>query len=205
MEVRGRAMTQFDIRPVAATLYFLPLRARTPLKFGPETTTSVTYARVRLTVEDAQGRRAEGWGETPLSVQWVWPSSLPYAERDDALQRLCVELAEAWAGIDRTGHPMEIGHAFQQTELPRLLDQTNAQRRGREPIPWLAALVCCSAFDLALHDAYGVLHGLPVYDTYNARYMNADLGAYLQPVEGSAVSFGNVYPEDFLVRPAPRE
>ena len=44
-----------------------------------------------------------------------------------------------------------------------------------EPIPWLAALVCSSAFDLALHDAYGVLHGVPTYATYNANYMNADL------------------------------
>ena len=64
-----------DIRPVAVELYFLPIKTRVPLKFGPEVTTEVTCARVKLTVEDSPGRRADGWGETPLSVQWVWPSS----------------------------------------------------------------------------------------------------------------------------------
>ena len=68
-----------DVRPVAVELYFLPIKARMPLKFGPETTTEVTCARVKLTVEDSHGRRAAGWGETPLSVQWVWPSHLSYA------------------------------------------------------------------------------------------------------------------------------
>jgi L-alanine-DL-glutamate epimerase-like enolase superfamily enzyme len=43
------------------------------------------------------------------------------------------------------------------------------------------------------------LHGLPVYDTYTARYMNADLSRYLQPAEGSTVSFAGTYPADFLV------
>jgi hypothetical protein len=67
-----------DIRPVAAELYFLPIKSRVPLKFGPEVMTEVTYARVKMTVEGTQGRRADGWGETPLSVQWVWPSRLSY-------------------------------------------------------------------------------------------------------------------------------
>src|SRR5262245_59647382 len=66
-----------DIRVVAARLYFLPLRTRVPLKFGTETVTSVTCARACLRISDDQGRVAEGWGETPLSVQWVWPSAIP--------------------------------------------------------------------------------------------------------------------------------
>ena len=33
-----------DIRPVAVELYFLPIKARMPLKFGPEVTTEVTCA-----------------------------------------------------------------------------------------------------------------------------------------------------------------
>ncbi len=32
-----------DVRPVAVELYFLPIQARMPLKFGPETTTEVTW------------------------------------------------------------------------------------------------------------------------------------------------------------------
>ena len=62
----GRAT---DIRVTAVELYLLPVRTRIPIKFGPEVLTEVTCARVRLTVEDRSGRTAQGWGETPLSVQ----------------------------------------------------------------------------------------------------------------------------------------
>ena len=44
-----------DIRPVAVDLYFLPVQTRVPLKFGPETLTSVICARVCMTVADASG------------------------------------------------------------------------------------------------------------------------------------------------------
>ncbi len=36
-----------DVRPVAISLYFLPIKTRVPLKFGPEVTTEVTCARVQ--------------------------------------------------------------------------------------------------------------------------------------------------------------
>ena len=88
-----------DIRPAGAALYLLPVETRVPLKFGPENLTHVTCARVRLEVVDRAGRRAEGWGETPLSVQWVWPSALPYAERSAALETFTQALADAWAAF----------------------------------------------------------------------------------------------------------
>ena len=70
-------------------------------------------------------------------------------------------------------------------------------------MPWLAALVCASAFDIAVHDAYGNLHGVPVYETYNARFMNRDLGAYLTPADDADVTFDGRFPEDFFVKPVP--
>ena len=106
-----------DVRPAAASLYFLPVQTRVPLKFGPETLTHVTCARVCLTVRDSQGRTAEGWGETPLSVQWVWPGSLSYERRHETLKRFCVTLTRAWADFSVSGHPIEVGHAFQQEVL----------------------------------------------------------------------------------------
>jgi len=74
-----------DIRLVSVDLYFIPVRTRVPLKFGPETLTSVICARACVTVAGAGGKKAQGWGETPLSVQWAWPSSLGYQERCDAM------------------------------------------------------------------------------------------------------------------------
>jgi L-alanine-DL-glutamate epimerase-like enolase superfamily enzyme len=192
-----------DVRPQGATLYFLPVPMRLPLKFGTETTTHVTCARVRLRVQDPDGRTADGWGETPLSVQWVWPSALPYARRLDALQAFCIKLAGAWATFDRYGHPMEVGHAFLQERLPALLAAFHRSRGGEEPLPWLAALVCCSAFDLALHDAYGVLHGVPVYETYNAQWMSHDLHWFFyEPDEAQKPDEARTIPAD--EPPAPR-
>lgn len=197
-------MNVTGVRPISTTLYFLPVETRVPLKFGPETLTYVTCARVRLGVTGANGQTAVGWGETPLSVQWVWPSALSYAERHETLQQFCLLLAEAWAGFEISGHPLEVGHAFQEQVLPDLLARLNAERGPEaELMPWLAALVCCSAFDLALHDAYGVLHQKPVYQTYAPPYLNRDLTHFLEPAAGSAVSFAGAYPADFLVYPRP--
>ncbi len=194
-----------DIRSKQTALYFLPIRMRVPLKFGPETVTAVTCARVRMKVEDRTGRAADGWGETPLSASWVWPSSLPYETRENHLKEFCKKLAHAWSRFPTSGHPLEVGHAFQEQVLPTLLKEYNAETGLSEPMPWLAALVCCSLFDIALHDAYGVLLQKPVYETYNQDFMGADLARFLSPDEGSKVSFQGRYPSDFLVRNHPNQ
>ena len=195
-----------DIRPCAASVYFLPVVNRVPLKFGHEVVTGVTCARVSVWVQDRQGRRAVGWGETPLSASWVWPCELSFAERETQLKDFCVVLAKAWADFGEFGHPLEVGYAFQETRLPGLLDELNrTPPRQPAPMPWLAALVCCSAFDLALHDAFGQLAGLPIYDTYTPEFMNFDLARFMTPAKDSAVRFEGKYPRDFLVHPAPRQ
>lgn len=188
-----------------AALYYLPLTLRVPLKFGPETVTSVTCARVRIRVTNRSGQSAEGWGETPLSVQWVWPSRITTEERLGCLKDFCGRLLKAWSACDVRGHPIEIGHSFLTETLPNLTAEFNAARPHSEPMPWLAALVCCSAFDIALHEAYGVLYQTPIYETYHGEFMNADLGHFLAPAEGSKVSFAGKFPADFLVRPPKRQ
>ncbi len=190
-----------DIRPVSSALYFLPVHTRMPLKFGGETVTYVTCARACVTVRDAAGRTAQGWGETPLSVTWVWPSTLSYEDRHEAMKRFCEMLTTAWAQWDRCGHPMEVGQDFIDEVLPGLLDDLNRDRA--EPMPWLGALVCCSVFDQALHDAYGMLHEVDVYTTYNAQFMNRSLADYLEPA--TDVSFEGQYPIDYLNLDGPQQ
>ena len=192
-----------DISIKATTLYYLPVETRVPLKFGPETLSSVTCARVELTVADAAGRQASGWGETPLSVQWVWPSALSYAERHEALKAFTELLAKRWAEYPGSGHPMELGRDFQQEGLVPELGTFNAARGDSEPMPWLAALVCCSLFDQALHDAYGILHGIDIYRTYNADFMSRDLSDFLVDAAGSSAVFEGKYPADYLVAERP--
>jgi L-alanine-DL-glutamate epimerase-like enolase superfamily enzyme len=192
-----------DVRCVGVRLYFLPVKNRIPLKFGPEITTEGTVARVCMRIADSAGRSAEGWGETPLAATWVWPGSLSYEYRDAVLRGFCRELAAAWEQPADFGHPMEVGAEFQGRVLPETLERFNRAREGEEALPWLGALVCTSAFDLALHDAFGRLHEVPVYETYNGEFMTRDLSGFLEAEPDAGIDFRGQYPESFLRRPVP--
>ena len=193
-----------DIRVVSARLYFFPVQLRLPLKFGTQTATSVTVARASVTVENGSGKRAEGWGETPLSVQWVWPSPVPYEVRHDAMKDFCRELTGAWSEFDAQGHAMEVGYDFQREMLPVLLARFNQQQGlANTPMPWLAALVCCSLFDIAVHDAYGNVNTAFIYDTYTDKFLSRDLAAFLEPADKLPVTFSGKFPQEFLLESPP--
>ena len=194
-----------DIRCIAVKLFLLPVHTRVPLKFGAETVTYVTCARACVTVTDRSGRKAEGWGETPLSVQWVWPSLIPYERRHEKIKRFCKSIAEALVNERSFGHPIEIGADFQEHSLPKLLQKANLDCSDSEAMPWLAALLCCSLFDIAIHDAYGNLHNLPCYATYNSTFMSRTLDQFLTPATDAKVSFCGKSPSEFLVSNAPTE
>ncbi len=193
-----------DIRIERLSLYYLPVQTRVPLKFGPETTTHAICARVRVEVSSRSGARAEGWGETPLSVAWVWPGELSFDCRLSAMQEFCGILAAALADFPVWGHPMEIVHQFLQDLLPSLFSEFNAERKRKAlpEMPWLAALVCLASFDLALFDAYGELHGAPVFSLLGDAFLNHDLAWFYGRGEGAR--FAGLYPEAFLTSPAPR-
>lgn len=190
-----------DVQVVGCRVHFIPVRTRMPLKFGAETMTEVELARVAVDVRDAAGRTATGWGETPLSVAWGWPGSLPYAVRNTAFRDFAVRLAQAWCRFRDWGHALELGHDFHEHRLHSLLSEED-RRRGGEPMPHLAALIVSSAHDIALHDAYGMLHGTDIYDTYNEKWLNCDLSHYLEPEPEVAPSFAGKYPADFLEPPS---
>ena len=161
------AMTKpTDVQISEIEYFFLPVEMRMPLKFGAESVRSVNCLRVAVTVTGIDGGQATGWGETPLSVTWAWPSAtLSYAERYEAMVSFCHALAEDWSSATTAGHPLEIGHHFLSEILPERLEQFNAERleqfnaeRIDAPMPHLAALIAASAFDIACHDAFGVLH-----------------------------------------------
>lgn len=189
-----------DVQIVSSQLQYLPVETRVPLKFGTETLTNVVCARVRLTVQGRDGSETTGWGETPLSVQWVWPSEISYAQRFDRMQSFCDLLTLEYCKSDEFGHALELGQEFIGRILPNLLIEFNADTEA--PMPWLAALVCTSAFDIALHDAYGKANQSPIYATYNEKYLNKDLSSYLDPVPGIA-DFTDQYPSDYLVSEVP--
>ncbi len=191
-----------DVRIDSVVIKYIPVEMRVPLKFGPESVKSVTCIRVAVTVSDSRGRTATGWGETPLSVTWAWPSlDLSYRQRYDAMVEFCALIQKTWPQNETSGHPMEIGHAYLSETLPALLDDFNA-RRGENAMPHLAALIAVSAFDIATHDAFGVLHDVDIYQTYNDKFMSYDLDHYLSANDNS-VSFAGKFPNHFLATDVP--
>lgn len=184
-----------DIRIVDAQLFILPVELRIPLKFGSQVLTSVKCARVRVRVRTKDGLEAEGWGETPLSVAWVWPSQLGYGEREDRLIDFCRASGKAVRELDASGHPLELGMDFISEILPRLKSGHDKKHAGSDPLPYLGALVAFSPYDLAIHDAFGNLHGRGVFSLLGRDWLNRDLGCYLEP----KALFEGRYPEDYLV------
>ena len=171
-----------------SSLDFIPVTMRLPLKFGAETIHSIQVAHVELNAYGSIGR-----GETPLSVAWAWPSEISFAEREQTMMDFCRLLADQYpqptAG---DADPMTIGYLFLEECLPSLIQKFNAAHD--EPMPYLAALICASAFDIALHDAFGNSLQLNTYKTYNSKFMKHDLAWFFQDT-----AFTGKYPKDFFV------
>ena len=177
-----------------------------PLKFGTEILSSVTCARVKVTVQNKLGEQSYGWGETPLSVQWVWPSHTEYSIRYDSLLEFCEFIKIRWQSFDSFGHCIEIGYELIMKDLPEALKQFNLGKKvDSEPMPWLAALVCASPFDIAIHDAFGMVNNVPIYHAYGKEFLSSDLASFLDPAEDSEVQFNGRHPSDFLELNPPSE
>jgi len=179
------------------SLSFVPVVTRVPLKFGDQTLTEVTCARVGIEVESGD-RSAMGWAETPLSVAWVWPSTLGYQEREDRLREFCEVLRVDLEKHLEEGHPFVIGHRYIEDRLhDRLVDENESLSEAAH-MPHLAALVCLSAFDLALYDAFGKLHDVGAFECLDQKWLGEkDLSHFLEPAE----KFIGKYPADYFVVP----
>lgn len=190
-----------DVRVTGAAVFLIPVTLRVPLRFGSQVVKEVTCARVAAEVSTRHGARAVGWGETPLAVQWGWPSSLPHAARHDAMVGLtaaCVQEIGEWPGA---GHALEIGTAFEAARLDSLARSVGGD--GPEPIPRLAALICLSPLDLAIHDAFGKVHAVDTFATYTAEYLSRDLADFfmhpdMPTHDTDRELFTGRHPADFL-------
>ena len=94
------------------------------------------------------------------------------------MTRLAGEIAGRLAAFEATEHPIELWHQF-EPEAIRLAQEVTEALSLAEPIPRLATLVCLSAFDAGVHDAYGRVHGRHVYECYGRDWLPHDLASYL--------------------------
>lgn len=167
-----------DVRVLEAQPYFSHERARMPLKFGGVVADGITIAHARVRVETRAGAVADGWGAIPLSDFWGWPSKVVAHEERDAAMRLLVEECCAMAAQCRDhSHPLDI-FAEMDGDLLAAGQRASARLGLPEPVPYLAALICLSIVDAAIHDAFGNANGVCSYDGYGPDFA-PDLGRYL--------------------------
>jgi L-alanine-DL-glutamate epimerase-like enolase superfamily enzyme len=172
-------MKSTDIRIREVYFEYEDFRYRTPIKFGGVALDRVTVLNARITVESGGGKTANGFGSMPLGNVWAFPSRvLTYDQTLAAMRFIASRVAEDYRGCGSVGHPIDITHRL-EPELLHAGNDYTAVHRLAEPVPKLAVLVVASAFDAALHDAYGKLHGRSCYLTYDREFLDNDLGHYL--------------------------
>ena len=154
---------------------------RTPIKFGGVALDRATLLNVQCVVEAPDGRQSTGRGSMPLSNVWAFPSKqLAYEQTLGTMLALAVRIARLTVQYSEPGHPIDLTHALEPAYF-RAAEEQTAEGELPEPVPRLATLVVASAFDAAIHDAFGKLHGLNCYHTYGREFLPHDLEHYLGP------------------------
>lgn len=174
-------MKRTSIKVCQVSLGFEDHLYRTPIKFGGRALDRVTLLNAAIEVETAGGARAEGFGSMPLGNIWSFPTDrLTYDQSLEGMKKLARRIAVRLRS-ERGGEyldPIEQGHRLETIAIE---ESTVASRdlNFPVPIPALCALVTCSPFDAALHDAFGKVNGVHVFGAYGPEYIAADLSRYL--------------------------
>jgi len=152
---------------------------RTPIKFGGIAVDRVTLLNVECSVSNSDGRTARGFGSMPLGNVWSFPSRvLGYDATLDAMKTLAGRIQTTLLDAQLCGHPITLAHLL-EAPYDRAAAEVTRELNLAEPIPRLCTMVVASAFDAAVHDAYGKLHGKNCYHTYGPDFLDHDLGYFL--------------------------
>ncbi len=150
---------------------------RTPIKFGGTVLDRVTLINVDVVVALPNGKTQRGFGSMPLGNIWAYPSkTMSYDETLGAMKELADRIRKITADYNETAHPVDINHVLEPAYLKAAAE---ISKKLKEPIPKLATLVVASAFDAAIHDAFGKIHNRSTYATYGPDLMAHDLSHYL--------------------------
>ena len=152
---------------------------RVPIKFGGIVSDRITLLNVSCVVSSAGGKTSKGFGSMPLANVWSFPSRrLSFDETLKAMRALAERISKLTGSYKEYGHPIDLTWAL-EPEYLKAANEITQEQKLVEPIPKLCTLVTASAFDAALHDAYGKLHGLSCYHTYGPEFMSQDLSHYI--------------------------
>jgi L-alanine-DL-glutamate epimerase-like enolase superfamily enzyme len=177
--MQGQDAKSRKIRVAEVRFEYEDFLFRAPLKFGGVAIDRCTLVNVHAVVETAAGRGARGFGSMPLGNVWSFPSkSLGYNDTLKAMKTLVERIAQITGAYREYGHPIDLAWALEPAYMEAAGEVTR-QLNLVEPIPPLCTLVTASAFDAALHDAFGKAHELNCYHTYGPEFMTHDLSRYL--------------------------
>jgi L-alanine-DL-glutamate epimerase-like enolase superfamily enzyme len=168
-----RASRPRDVRIVEVAHAFEEHRYRAPYQFGGRTVDRVTILNVDLRVRTGDGKESWGFGSMPLGNAWAFPG-VPYDASLGAMTALAGELRRHTAACDDAGHPIDLFRVLEPVYAKAAAD-TSRTLALSVPIPKLCMLVVASAFDAAVHDAYGKAFGVSCYQTYGPAFMGRDL------------------------------
>lgn len=147
--------------------------------FGGRVVDRVTLLNVHCRVRTNDGREAQGFGSMPLGNTWAFPSKeMPYDTTLHAMKKLAAEISQITDDCTDSGHPIDL-NVILEPEYLRAAEELSTSMNLAEPIPKLCTLVTASAFDAAVHDAFGKVHGKSCYETYGRDLMSHDLSKYL--------------------------
>jgi len=197
--VSTRISKPTDIRIDEVSIEYEEFPYRTPYKFGGREIDRVTVLNAHCAVHTLNGRSARGFGSMPLVSAWAFPSAkMSFDTTLGAMKTLAGHLRGITQDFDETAHPIDINVSL-EPEYLRAAQEVSADLHLAEPIPKLCTLVTASAFDAALHDAFGKANGVSTYHTYGRDFMTHDLGHYL------GREFEGEYPDQYLLKdPKPR-
>lgn len=172
-------MKTTDIRIDEITYDYEDFQYRTPIKFGGTALDRATILNVECAVYSVAGKSARGFGSMSLGNVWSFPSRvLSYDQTLAAMKALIERIAGITAEFKQAGHPIDLTWALEPT-YHQAAEEVSKGLALAEPIPILCTMVAASAFDAALHDAFGKLHGLNCYHTYGPEFVSHDIGHYL--------------------------
>ncbi len=152
---------------------------RTPYKFGGVLVDRATILNVNVVVKTRDGKTAKGFGSMPLGNVWSFPSrEMDYSTTLGAMKALAERINKLTANHKEYGHPIDLNVALEPDYL-KAAAEVSKELKLAAPIPKLCTLVTASAFDAAIHDAFGKLHNRSCYQTYGRDLMAHDLSHYL--------------------------
>src|SRR6185312_8773829 len=108
------------------------------------------------------------FGSMTMGNAWAFPAASQDAGLG-AMTSLAGELSSLTSACDDTGHPIDLFRVLEPAYL-RAADRLSRARGLTTPVPKLCTLVVASAFDAAIHDAYGKAFGVSSYETYGRQF-----------------------------------